>query len=85
MLHTVRFRMAIDDLLWEVARGDRPDGGMIELWDRRQVAGGLALEVVESPEGHLNLVGHGIAVALEVTTEFLGLARAYFAATANDP
>lgn len=76
--------MAIDDLLWEVARGDGPDGGMIELWDRRQAPGGLALEVVESAEGHPNLVGHGIAVPLEAATEFLGLARAYFAATAND-
>ena len=69
--------MAIDEMRWEVVRGDGPDGGFVELWDRSLAPAGLALEVTQTPEGATAVAGHGVMAPLDVAQEFLVQASAY--------
>ena len=64
---------------YEIVKCDGEES-TVELWDRTLAPGGLAFEVVESPEGALTVLGHGLAVPLDVFSAFLAEAKAWFRA-----
>ena len=66
------------DDCYEIVKGDGPDGGFVELWDKSLSPGGLALEAIESG-GATVILGHQVAVTLSAAELFLREAKDYLA------
>jgi len=65
---------------FEVVKGDGPDQSFVELWDNSLAPRGLAFEVILAENGDLSVIGHGLAVPIEMLAGFIQEALAYLRA-----